>query len=190
MSAGAAMAVDDDADTYWASKFDDTNTPVEYVIDFGEVQKLSSMELSWEFPARSFAVAASVDGEHFTDVYATDANVVKSSRISLGGAAARRLRISMLEVRGLRVARYFFLSLPFSGLASISRLIVLIFFLLFLFSFVLAHHFDVLCGLWSAPAELAQSPLCASVRCVPIWSLYAASSNVRTVGFQTKLLLA
>ena len=106
------MAVDDDADTYWASKFDDTNTPVEYVIDFGEVQKLSSMELSWEFPARSFAVAASVDGEHFTDVYATDANVVKSSRISLDGAAARRLRISMLEVRGLRVAPYFFLSPP------------------------------------------------------------------------------
>lgn len=98
------MAVDDDADTYWASKFDDTKAPVEYVVDFGEVQKLSSMELSWEFPARSFAVSASLDGEHFTDVYATDANVLKNSRISLGGASARKLRISMLEVRGLRFA--------------------------------------------------------------------------------------
>ena len=106
MFAGAAMAVDDDADTYWASKFDDTKAPVEYVVDFGEVQKLSSMELSWEFPAKSFAVSASLDGEHFTDVYATDANVLKNSRISLGGASARKLRISMLEVRGLRVARW------------------------------------------------------------------------------------
>ena len=92
------MAVDDDADTYWASKFDDTKAPVEYVIDFGDAQKLQSIELSWEFPARAFAVASSVDGEHFTDVYATDANVLKSSRVSLGGVLARKLRISMFEV--------------------------------------------------------------------------------------------
>lgn len=97
LSHGAAMAVDDDADTYWASKFDDTKAPVEYVIDFGDAQKLQSIELSWEFPARAFAVASSVDGEHFTDVFATDANVLKSSRVSLGGVLARKLRISMFE---------------------------------------------------------------------------------------------
>ena len=93
------MAVDDDADTYWASRFDDTKAPVEYVIDLGEAQKLQSIELSWEFPARAFAVASSVDGEHFADVFATDANVLKSSRVSLGGTLARKLRISMFEVR-------------------------------------------------------------------------------------------
>ena len=96
--AGASMAVDDNAATYWASKFDDTSSPVEYVIDFGESQKLHSIELAWEFPARNFAIAYSVDGVHFTDVYATDANVLKTSRIALGHVVARKLRISMTEV--------------------------------------------------------------------------------------------
>ena len=93
------MAVDDDADTYWASKLDDTKDPVEFVIDLGDAQKLQSIELSWEFPARAFAVASSVDGEHFTDVYSTDANVLRSARVPLGGVLARKLRISMFEVR-------------------------------------------------------------------------------------------
>ena len=95
------MAVDDNGDTYWASKFDDTSSPVEFVVDFGDAQKLHSIELSWEFPARSFAIASSVDGVHFTDVYATDANVLKTSRVPLGDVVARKLRISMTEVCSL-----------------------------------------------------------------------------------------
>ena len=93
------MAVDDNDGTYWASKFDEKSSPVEYVIDFGELQKLHSIDLSWEFPARSFAIASSADGVHFTDVYATDANVLQTSRIALGHLVARKLRISMTEVR-------------------------------------------------------------------------------------------
>ena len=95
------MAVDGNSDTYWASKFDDTRSPVEYVVDFGDAQNLHSIELSWEFPARSFAIASSMDGVHFTDVYATDANVLKTSRVSLGDVVARKLRISMTEVYSL-----------------------------------------------------------------------------------------
>jgi len=93
---GAAMAVDDSAATFWASKFD-SSEPVEYVIDFGEVHKLASVELSWEFPAKAFTVSLSADGEHFTEAFATDANVLKYSKVSLGSAPARKLRIAMHE---------------------------------------------------------------------------------------------
>ena len=99
--AGATMAVDDDVDTYWASKFDELDSPVEYVIDFGEEHKLQSVEVVWEFPARAFAIAASADGARFSDVFATDANVLHTSRISLGHVVARKLRISLVEVRCL-----------------------------------------------------------------------------------------
>lgn len=95
------MAVDDDAGTYWASKFDELGSPVEYSIDFGEEHKIQSLEIDWEFPARAFAIAASVDGARFTDVFATDANVLHTSYISLGHVVARKLRISLVEVRRL-----------------------------------------------------------------------------------------
>ena len=99
------MAVDDNDGTYWASKFNETSSPVEFVIDFGKLQKLHSIDLSWEFPARSFAIASSADGIHFTDVYATDANVLQTSRVALGHVVARKLRISMTEVRCFLLAR-------------------------------------------------------------------------------------
>ena len=95
------MAVDDDVFTYWVSKFDDIKSPVEFVIDFGDEEKVQSIELSWEFPARAFSIASSVDGEHFVEVFATDTNVLKTSRVSLGNVISKKLRISMLEVRCL-----------------------------------------------------------------------------------------
>ena len=93
------MAVDDNDGTYWASKFDEKSSPVEFVIDFGELQKLHSIDLSWEFPARSFAIASSADGMHFTDVYATDANVLQTSRIALGHVAARKFGKNIVKMR-------------------------------------------------------------------------------------------
>ena len=95
---GAAMAVDDNMDTFWASRFDETNDPVEFVIDLGEVQRLSSMEIAWEFPAQAFGVALSQDGEHYDEAFETDANVLKTSQVSLGMKAARKVRITMGEV--------------------------------------------------------------------------------------------
>ena len=95
------MAVDDNAATFWASRYD-TSDPVEYVIDFGEVHKLASVELSWEFPAKAFTVSVSADGEHFTEAYATDANVLKYSSVSLGSASARKLRIAMHEALSIK----------------------------------------------------------------------------------------
>ena len=100
------MAVDDNAETFWASKFDDTSSPVEYVIDFGEVRALASVEVSWEFPAKAFTVSLSADGEHFSEAFATDANVLKYSKVLLGSAHAQKLRISMQEVLLILMCSY------------------------------------------------------------------------------------
>ena len=96
--AGASMAVDDNMNTFWASKFDHTSDPVEFVIDLGEVQRLSSIDILWEFPAKSFAIALSQDGLHYNEAFETDANILRTSRASLGMKAARKVRISMYEV--------------------------------------------------------------------------------------------
>ena len=60
---GAAAAVDLNEASYWASKFDEAG-PVELSIDLGSERQLTAMQISWEFPAKAFAVSLSVDGEH------------------------------------------------------------------------------------------------------------------------------
>ena len=92
------MAVDDSLGSFWASSFDDTREAVEFVIDFGEVHALASLEVAWEFPAKSFSISVSEDGEHYSEVYATDVNVLQSSKVPLGSSSARKLRIAMREV--------------------------------------------------------------------------------------------
>ena len=91
------MAVDDNMNTFWASKFDETSDPIEFVIDLGDVQRVSSIEISWEFPAKSFAIALSQDGVHYAEAFETDANILRTLRASLGMKAARKVRISMYE---------------------------------------------------------------------------------------------
>ena len=92
------MAVDGQMKTFWASKFDDTAEPVEFLVDLGTIHTAQSMDIHWEFPARAFSVSLSTDGEHFTEVFATDANVLPTSRIALGGNNARKVRVIMKEV--------------------------------------------------------------------------------------------
>lgn len=94
---GAAMAMDGQRNTFWASKFDDTAEAVEFVVDLGIVQSLQNMDIFWEFPARAFSVSLSTDGEHFAEAFATDSNVVPMSRMALGGTNARKIRILMKE---------------------------------------------------------------------------------------------
>ena len=84
----------------WASKFGDIVQPVEFFLDLGATNPLQFMEIFWEYPARAFSVSISSDGEHFTEVFATGANVVSRSRVALGGSVARKVRIVMKEVYG------------------------------------------------------------------------------------------
>merc|ERR1712141_455874 len=69
---GAAMAVDGNAASYWASKMDDVKQPVVFSIDLGEAKALESLEIDFEFPAKSFAVSLSMDGTHFVEGYSTN----------------------------------------------------------------------------------------------------------------------
>ena len=62
-------------------------------------QQLQFIEIDWEFPARGFAVSLSADGDHFNEAFATDANILKHFRSGLGSKLARKLRITMYEVR-------------------------------------------------------------------------------------------
>ena len=84
-----------------ASALDPTE-PVTLTIDLGGVQKLESLAISWEFPAKSFAVSVSSDGVKWVEVFATDSNVLASTQVSLGAVPASKVRVVMHEV--LRVA--------------------------------------------------------------------------------------
>lgn len=92
---GGSMAVDGREGTYWASKFDPADA-VDMLIDLGETRSARELVISWVYPAKAFAVQLSQDGEHFAEVFATDVNVLKSTRVPLHGPA-RLVRISMRE---------------------------------------------------------------------------------------------
>lgn len=94
---GAKMVVDDNEASFWASKFDDTKGPVTFTVDLGEPRKLQYAELFWEFPAKSFAVSVSTDGEHFREMYSTDVNVLKTTFVPMGSLPATQVKIVMRE---------------------------------------------------------------------------------------------
>lgn len=94
------MAVDGSSNTFWASALDPTE-PVTLTIDLGGQQKLESLAISWEFPAKSFAVSVSSDGVKWVEVYATDSNVLASTQVSLGAVTASKVRVIMHEAHAL-----------------------------------------------------------------------------------------
>merc|ERR1719373_1273674 len=100
---GAAAAVDLDEASYWASKFDDVG-PVELSIDLGSERRLEAMRVSWEFPAKAFAVLVSVDGERWSEVFATSVNIESTTTIDLEGRPASKVRLVMQEARPLHGA--------------------------------------------------------------------------------------
>merc|ERR1712129_260834 len=93
-SHAAAAAVDTDASTFWASKSGQSG-PVVLTVDLGEVRSMSLMKIAWEFPAQSFAVSVSADGQAWHEVFATSDNMLKATRIPLGLIAARSVRVEM-----------------------------------------------------------------------------------------------
>ena len=72
-------------------------------VDLGGQQKLESLSLAWEFPAKSFAVSVSSDGVKWTEVYATDSNLLASTQVLLGSVMATKVRVIMHEVHLLRI---------------------------------------------------------------------------------------
>lgn len=96
---GANMAVDGSSNTFWASALD-AEGPVELIADLGEKRRLNTASLEWEFPAKSFIISVSVDGEKWTEVYATDNNILSSNTISMGSVSASKVRVVMHEAVG------------------------------------------------------------------------------------------
>ena len=100
LRAGAFMAVDSSGSSYWASKFDDIKGPVVFTVDIGAAQRLQSIEIAWEFPAKAFSVSTSIDGKQFIDAFSTDVNILSTTRAPLQ-ITAKVVRISMREVRAI-----------------------------------------------------------------------------------------
>merc|ERR1711879_1084376 len=75
--------------------------PVTMTIDLGSSHKLESLDIDWEFPAKSFAIGLSLDGVRWTEAFATDSNVLATTSISLGSAKASKVRVIMHEAHAV-----------------------------------------------------------------------------------------
>jgi len=89
---GARNAVDNDEASFWSSS-DGKNQ--EFVVDFGGVRKLSSVDIAWEAPAQAFSVQVSADGSSWTTVYATDVNNLFATKAYLGYVSAAKAKITL-----------------------------------------------------------------------------------------------
>jgi len=96
----AAAAVDGDDATFWASQPGEAG-PVVLTMALGEVRDLNLMKINWEFPAQSFAIAVSADGQQWTEVFSTTVNMAKTSRIPLNSIAGSSVRIEMKKAHPL-----------------------------------------------------------------------------------------
>ena len=81
------MVVDGNEATYWASKLDDVDEPISLTINLGSKNYIEDVRIDWEFPAKSFAVHASTDGNDFYEVYSNSVNVQSTTHVVLGGKA-------------------------------------------------------------------------------------------------------
>ena len=75
----------------------DPDGPVTITIDLGGARKLSVAEVLWEFPAKAFTISVSTDGLKWSEVYATDSNVLTSTNVALGSISASKVRVVMHE---------------------------------------------------------------------------------------------
>ena len=71
--------------------------PVAVTVDLGGSKRLKSVDIQWEFPAKAFTVSVSTDGTKWSEVHATDSNILSSSIIALGSTLASKVRVVMHE---------------------------------------------------------------------------------------------
>ena len=57
--------------------------PVTVTVDLGGHKHLRDLEIAWEFPAKSFSVGVTSDGVKWSEVFATDSNVLSLSLIHI-----------------------------------------------------------------------------------------------------------
>jgi hypothetical protein len=66
-------------------------------VDLGGEKRLSEVAVDWEFPAKAFTVSVSTDGAKWSEVFATDSNILSSNNIALGAVPAAKVRVTMRE---------------------------------------------------------------------------------------------
>jgi hypothetical protein len=96
---GANMAVDGSSNTFWASALDPAG-PVTVTVDLGSLRKLTAIAIEWEFAAKSYTVSVSTDGTKWSEVHATDSNILSTSSIALGYISAKKVKVVMHEAAG------------------------------------------------------------------------------------------
>ena len=69
--------------------------PVSLTLDLGSEKRLADLDIDWEYPAKTFSVDVSSDGIKWKQFY----NVLASTSIALGSAAAKHVKVTMHEAR-------------------------------------------------------------------------------------------
>jgi len=97
----ASMALDNDEASFWKSDANSENPTQEFIVDFGGVRKLGSVEIAWESPASSFTIQISKDGSSWTSVYSTDVNNLFATKAYLGYVSASKAKIVLKKAHSL-----------------------------------------------------------------------------------------
>ncbi|KAL8451071.1 hypothetical protein Emag_002944 [Eimeria magna] len=93
----AAMALDRDVSTFWASgSFPDAEEHlVVFELDLGKSARLAGLRIDWEYPALAYKLQVSENGKDYTDIMETQANPSNVTLDALAGPPAQRVRILM-----------------------------------------------------------------------------------------------
>ena len=91
---GAALAVDGLDSSYWVSKLDEAS-PVTLTVELDEPAPVLEVGLDFEFVPASFSLQTSSGAGKWTDVYATDTNVLKTTAVPLTGHFVLGVRLVM-----------------------------------------------------------------------------------------------
>ena len=89
---GAALAVDGLDASYWASKLDEAS-PVTLTVELDEPAPVLEVGLDFEFVPAAFSLQTSSGADKWTDVYATDTNVLKTTTVPLTGHFVHGVRL-------------------------------------------------------------------------------------------------
>ena len=89
---GAALAVDGLDASYWVSKLDEAS-PVTLTVELDEPAPVLEVGLDFEFVPAAFSLQTSSGAGKWTDVYATDTNVLKTTTVPLTGHFVHGVRL-------------------------------------------------------------------------------------------------
>ena len=91
---GAALAVDGLDSSFWVSKLDEIS-PVTLTVELDEPAPVLEVGLDFEFVPFAFSLQTSSGAGKWTDVYATDTNVLKTTTVPLTGHFVHGVRLVM-----------------------------------------------------------------------------------------------